>query len=52
MSDRNVWEAASDLDIRIGVFENIVPGPGYAQLREEGGPKKADIQFFKDSTGT
>ncbi|KAJ8455975.1 hypothetical protein OPV22_034891 [Ensete ventricosum] len=37
----NIWEATSDIDILIGVFENIVPGPGYAQLREGGGgPEK------------
>lgn len=43
----NVWEVMSDIDILIGAFENIVSGPEYAELRE-GGPKKLNIQFFKD----
>ncbi|KAA8530637.1 hypothetical protein F0562_005429 [Nyssa sinensis] len=43
----NVWEVMSDLDILIGAFENIVSGPEYAELRK-GGPKKLNIQFFKD----
>ncbi|BBG99605.1 hypothetical protein Prudu_009347 [Prunus dulcis] len=43
----NVWEVMSDLDILIGAFENIVSGPEYAELRQ-GGPKKLNIQFFKD----
>ncbi|KAM0933026.1 hypothetical protein DsansV1_C38g0235111 [Dioscorea sansibarensis] len=43
----NVWEVISDIDILIGAFENIVSGPEYAELRE-GGPKKLNMQFFKD----
>ncbi|KAL6952225.1 methionyl-tRNA formyltransferase [Sarracenia purpurea var. burkii] len=43
----NVWEVMSDLDILIGAFENIVSGPEYAELRQEG-PKKLNIEFFKD----
>lgn len=43
----NVWEVMSDLDILIGAFENIVSGPEYVELRQ-GGPKKLNIQFFKD----
>lgn len=43
----NVWEVVSDIDILIGAFENIVSGPEYAELRE-GGPKKLNMQFFKD----
>ncbi|CAI9758428.1 unnamed protein product [Fraxinus pennsylvanica] len=43
----NVWEVMSDLDILIGAFENIVSGPEYEELRQ-GGPKKLNIQFFKD----
>ncbi|PKA52270.1 hypothetical protein AXF42_Ash010166 [Apostasia shenzhenica] len=43
----NVWEVMSDIDVLIGAFENIVSGPEYAELRE-GGPKKLNIQFFKD----
>ncbi|GAB2300046.1 hypothetical protein Dimus_034087 [Dionaea muscipula] len=43
----NVWEVMSDLDILVGAFENIVSGPEYAELRE-GGPKKLNMQFFKD----
>ncbi|KAL6627517.1 hypothetical protein ACP70R_031243 [Stipagrostis hirtigluma subsp. patula] len=43
----NVFDVASDIDILIGAFENIVSGPEYAELRE-GGPKKLNIQFFKD----
>ncbi|XP_057970869.1 uncharacterized protein LOC131159740 isoform X2 [Malania oleifera] len=43
----NVWEVMTDLDILIGAFENIVSGPEYAELRQ-GGPKKLNIQFFKD----
>lgn len=43
----NVWEVMSDVDILIGAFENIVSGPEYAELRE-GGPKKLNMQFFKD----
>ncbi|KAJ0962741.1 hypothetical protein J5N97_027863 [Dioscorea zingiberensis] len=43
----NVWEVMSDIDILIGAFENIVSGPEYAELRE-GGPKKLNMQFFKD----
>ena len=43
----NVWEVMSDLDILIGAFENIASGPEYAELRQ-GGPKKLNIQFFKD----
>ncbi|XP_072999554.1 uncharacterized protein [Typha latifolia] len=43
----NVFEVMTDLDILIGAFENIVSGPEYAELRE-GGPKKLNIQFFKD----
>ncbi|KZV24123.1 nucleolin [Dorcoceras hygrometricum] len=43
----NVWEVMSDLDILIGAFENIISGPEYEELRQ-GGPKKLNIQFFKD----
>ncbi|KAK6252218.1 hypothetical protein QUC31_013938 [Theobroma cacao] len=43
----NVWEVMSDIDILIGAFENIVSGPEYEELRQ-GGPKKLDMQFFKD----
>lgn len=43
----NVWEVMSDLDILIGAFENIISGPEYAELRQ-GGPKKLNMQFFKD----
>ncbi|KAI0527493.1 hypothetical protein KFK09_003094 [Dendrobium nobile] len=43
----NVWEVMSDIDILIGAFETIVSGPEYAELRE-GGPKKLNLQFFKD----
>ncbi|CAK9150644.1 unnamed protein product [Ilex paraguariensis] len=43
----NVWEVMSDVDILIGAFENIVSGPEYEELRQ-GGPKKLNIQFFKD----
>ncbi|WOL02860.1 nucleolin [Canna indica] len=43
----NVWEVITDIDILIGAFENIVAGPEYAELRE-GGPKKLNLQFFKD----
>lgn len=43
----NVFEVMSDIDILIGAFENIVSGPEYAELRE-GGPKKLNMQFFKD----
>ncbi|KAF6159710.1 hypothetical protein GIB67_029968 [Kingdonia uniflora] len=43
----NVWEVISDIDILIGAFENIVSGPEYTELRE-GGPKKLNMQFFKD----
>lgn len=43
----NVWEIASDLDILIGAFENIISGPEYEELRQ-GGPKKLNMQFFKD----
>ncbi|KAL5984576.1 hypothetical protein ACLOJK_018681 [Asimina triloba] len=43
----NVWEVMTDIDILIGAFENIVSGPEYAELRE-GGPKKLNMQFFKD----
>ncbi|KAK3003216.1 hypothetical protein RJ639_018889 [Escallonia herrerae] len=43
----NVWEVMSDLDILIGAFENIVSGPEYTELRQ-GGPKKLNMQFFKD----
>lgn len=43
----NVFDVMTDLDILIGAFENIVSGPEYAELRE-GGPKKLNIQFFKD----
>ena len=43
----NVWEVMSDLDILIGAFENVVSGPEYAELRQ-GGPKRLNIQFFKD----
>uniref|UniRef100_A0A1D1YRP3 Rho GTPase-activating protein gacX n=1 Tax=Anthurium amnicola TaxID=1678845 RepID=A0A1D1YRP3_9ARAE len=43
----NVWEVISDIDILIGAFENIVSGPEYKELRE-GGPKKLNMQFFKD----
>lgn len=43
----NVFDVATDIDILIGAFENIVSGPEYAELRE-GGPKKLNIQFFKD----
>ncbi|XP_021891359.1 uncharacterized protein LOC110809756 isoform X2 [Carica papaya] len=43
----NVWEVMSDIDILIGAFENIVSGPEYEGLRQ-GGPKKLNIQFFKD----
>ncbi|KAK7302186.1 hypothetical protein RJT34_13068 [Clitoria ternatea] len=30
----NVWEVMSDLDILIRAFENVVPGPEYAELRQ------------------
>ncbi|XP_020590061.1 uncharacterized protein LOC110031281 [Phalaenopsis equestris] len=43
----NVWEVMSDVDILVGAFEKIVSGPEYAELRE-GGPKKLNLQFFKD----
>ncbi|KAG9160593.1 hypothetical protein Leryth_027252 [Lithospermum erythrorhizon] len=43
----NVWEVMSDVDILIGAFEKIISGPEYEELRK-GGPKKLDIQFFKD----
>lgn len=43
----NVWEVMSDIDILIGAFESIVSGPEYVELRE-GGPKKLNLQFFKD----
>ncbi|KAL3844918.1 hypothetical protein ACJIZ3_002321 [Penstemon smallii] len=43
----NVWEIMSDLDVLIGAFENIISGPEYEELRQ-GGPKKLNIQFFKD----
>ncbi|XP_077242320.1 glutamyl-tRNA (Gln) amidotransferase subunit C isoform X2 [Tasmannia lanceolata] len=43
----NVFEVMTDIDILIGAFENIVSGPEYAELRE-GGPKKLNMQFFKD----
>ncbi|CAM8933671.1 unnamed protein product [Rhodiola kirilowii] len=43
----NVWEVASDLDILIGAFENIVSGPEYEELRK-GGPKRLNMDFFKD----
>eukprot|EP01018_Ginkgo_biloba_P019536 Gb_23933 [translate_table: standard] len=43
----NVWEVITDLDVLIGSFENIVSGPEYADLRA-GGPKKLNMQFFKD----
>lgn len=43
----NVWEVITDIDILIGAFENIISGPEYAELRE-GGPKKLNMQFFKD----
>lgn len=43
----NVWEVMSDTDILIGAFENIVSGPEYEELRQ-GGPKKLNMQFFKD----
>ncbi|KAI4352891.1 hypothetical protein L6164_007099 [Bauhinia variegata] len=43
----NVWEVMSDIDIIIGAFENVVSGPEYAELRQ-GGPKKLNMQFFKD----
>ncbi|KAF0918389.1 hypothetical protein E2562_023549 [Oryza meyeriana var. granulata] len=43
----NVFDVVTDIDILIGAFENIVSGPEYAELRE-GGPKKLNIQFFKD----
>jgi hypothetical protein len=42
-----VFDVVTDIDILIGAFENIVSGPEYAELRE-GGPKKLNIQFFKD----
>ncbi|KAM1241738.1 hypothetical protein ACFX2J_046905 [Malus domestica] len=37
----------SDLDILIELFENIVLGSEYAELRQ-GGPKKLNMQFFKN----
>lgn len=43
----NVWEVMSDIDILIGAFENIASGPEYVELRA-GGPKKLNMQFFKD----
>ncbi|XP_065627364.1 uncharacterized protein LOC136066640 [Quercus suber] len=43
----NVWEVMSDIDILIGAFERVVSGPEYAELRQ-GGPKKLNMQFFKD----
>lgn len=43
----NVFEVMTDIDILIGAFENIIAGPEYAELRE-GGPKKLNMQFFKD----
>lgn len=43
----NVYEVITDIDILIGAFENIVSGPEYTELRE-GGPKKLNMQFFKD----
>ncbi|KAJ6838723.1 uncharacterized protein M6B38_318870 [Iris pallida] len=43
----NVFDVMTDIDILIGAFENIVSGPEYAELRE-GGPKKLNMQFFKD----
>lgn len=43
----NLFEVITDIDILIGAFENIVSGPEYVELRE-GGPKKLNMQFFKD----
>ncbi|KAL6578182.1 hypothetical protein OROMI_010510 [Orobanche minor] len=43
----NVWEIMSDLDVLVGAFENIISGPEYEELRQ-GGPKRLDMQFFKD----
>ncbi|XP_042407075.1 uncharacterized protein LOC121996957 [Zingiber officinale] len=43
----NVFDVMTDIDILIGAFENIIAGPEYAELRE-GGPKKLNMQFFKD----
>ncbi|KAL5220147.1 hypothetical protein ABZP36_024860 [Zizania latifolia] len=43
----NVFDVVTDIDILIGAFENIVSGPEYTELRE-GGPKKLNMQFFKD----
>ncbi|KAL4627524.1 hypothetical protein ACB092_05G171200 [Castanea dentata] len=43
----NVWEVMSDIDILIGAFERVVSGPEYTELKQ-GGPKKLNMQFFKD----
>lgn len=43
----NVWEVMSDVDILIGVFENIILGFEYEELRK-GGFKRLNMQFFKD----
>ncbi|CAN6839868.1 unnamed protein product [Brassica oleracea] len=43
----NVWEVMSDVDILIGAFENVISGPEYEELRK-GGPKRLNMQFFKD----
>ncbi|GER50656.1 ATP synthase subunit delta [Striga asiatica] len=43
----NVWEVMSDLDVLIGVFENIVSGPDYEEMKK-GGPKKLNMEFFKE----
>ena len=43
----SVWEVMSDMDILIGAFERVVSGPEYTELRQ-GGPKKLNMQFFKD----
>ncbi|KAM3700749.1 hypothetical protein ACB098_05G120400 [Castanea mollissima] len=37
----------SDIDILIGAFEKVVSGPEYTKLKQ-GGPKKLNMQFFKD----
>ncbi|XP_062208799.1 uncharacterized protein LOC133910314 [Phragmites australis] len=43
----NVFDVVTDIDIPIGAFENVISGPEYSELAE-GGPKKLNIQFFKN----
>ncbi|GLJ09470.1 hypothetical protein SUGI_0110210 [Cryptomeria japonica] len=43
----NVDDVLTDMDVLIGSFEEVINEPEYADLRA-GGPKKLNMQFFKD----